>query len=125
MRKVHPNGEALAWCRKCSGYARCRLGPIADEYGKMLNIILQIPEERVPDRSARGREVEVYKRRVSRKECKRLREEFEVGGFIAQDRFVEHCQKRTPEDSGALRKEEGNIIRKARPCTKKTSSVVG
>ena len=25
LRRVDPNGEALVWCRKCSGYARCRL----------------------------------------------------------------------------------------------------
>ena len=26
VRRVDPNGEALVWCRKCSGCARCRLG---------------------------------------------------------------------------------------------------
>ena len=27
VRKVDPNGEALVWCRTCSGCARCLLGP--------------------------------------------------------------------------------------------------
>ena len=31
VRRMDPNGEALVWCRKCSGYARCRLLPEADE----------------------------------------------------------------------------------------------
>ena len=31
VRRVDPNGEALVLCRKCSGYARCRLGAEADE----------------------------------------------------------------------------------------------
>ena len=31
---------------------------------------------------------------VTKKECKMLREEFKVGGFLAQKRFVEHRQKR-------------------------------
>ena len=26
VRMVDPNGEAFVWCRKCSGYVRCRLG---------------------------------------------------------------------------------------------------
>ena len=27
VRRVDPNGEAQVWCRKCSGYGRCRLEP--------------------------------------------------------------------------------------------------
>ena len=27
VRRVGPTGEALVWCRKCSGYARVRLAP--------------------------------------------------------------------------------------------------
>ena len=27
VRRVDPHGEALVWCRKRSGYARCRVGP--------------------------------------------------------------------------------------------------
>ena len=26
VRRVDPHGEAFVWCRKCSGYVRCRLG---------------------------------------------------------------------------------------------------
>ena len=26
-KKVDPNGEALVWCRECSGLPCCRLGP--------------------------------------------------------------------------------------------------
>ena len=31
VRRVTPVGEALVWCSKCSGHARCRLGAEADE----------------------------------------------------------------------------------------------
>ena len=54
-----------------------------------------LEEGRVPDRNARGRTIEGEKRGITRKECKRLRAEFEVGDSMAQKtRFVEHRQKR-------------------------------
>ena len=95
VRRVYPHGEALVWCTKCSGYARCRLVPKlmnrcrpekkdTDEYGNTLKIILKLEEGRVPDRNAKGWEVEGEKRRVTRQECKTLREEFEFGGFMAR-----------------------------------------
>ena len=56
----------------------------AKEYGKMLKRIVILEEGMVPDRKAKGWKVEEEKRRVTRKECTRLREEFEAGGFVAQ-----------------------------------------
>ena len=44
------------------------------------------------------------KRRVTRKECKRLREEFEVGGFMVQEGLWNVAKKRMLEDGGALAK---------------------
>ena len=50
-------------------------------------------EGELPDRSAKGRKVEKENRKSHKeKECNRLREEFEVGGFMAQ-KVVEHRQK--------------------------------
>ena len=46
--------------------------------------LLVLEEERVPAKNARRWTIEVLKRRVTRKECKRLRDEFEVGDFMAQ-----------------------------------------
>ena len=52
-RRVDPDGEALVVCRKCSGYARCRLETKllnrcrpeqknTKEHGKMLKLILEL-----------------------------------------------------------------------------------
>ena len=67
------------------------------EYGQLLKIILKLEEGEVPARNAIGWEGQ--KRRATRKECKRLREECEVGGFMAQS-VVEHRQQQMFEDDG-------------------------
>ena len=66
VRRVDRHGEALTWCRKCSGYARCRLVPKlinrckpekmdTKEYGK-LKRIFALEEGTVLDRNAREKE---------------------------------------------------------------------
>ena len=78
LRRVCPNGEALVWCRICSGCALCRLEPQltkhcrpekkdTKENGKMLKRILKLEEGRVPDRSANGWRVEGNKKKTHRK----------------------------------------------------------
>ena len=82
------------------------------EYGTMLKRILILEEERVPAKNARGWTIEGQKKtRVTRKECKRLREEFEVGGFVAQKGSWNITKKRMLEDGGALPKEDGDLPR--------------
>ena len=65
VRRVDRNGEALIWCRKCSGYARHRLGPKltnqcttekldTKEFGIMIKRILSLQEGRIPAKNARG-----------------------------------------------------------------------
>ena len=58
----------------------------------MLRGILTLEEERVLAKNARGWKSEGHKRRATRKECKRLREEFEVGGFHGPEFFFQHRQ---------------------------------
>ena len=54
------------------------------EHGKMLKRI-QVPEDgRVPAKKARDWKIEGQKKRITRKEEKRLLNEFEMGGFRAQ-----------------------------------------
>ena len=48
---------------------------------------------------------------VTWKECKRQREEFGVGGFMAQQGRWNIAQQRMLVDRGALPKEEGDLIR--------------
>ena len=76
-----------------------------------LKRILILEEERVPARNARGREIEGQKKRVIRKDYKRLREEFEVEGFMARRGSWHIAKKRMLEDRGALPREDGDLLR--------------
>ena len=119
MRRVYPNDEAWVWCRKCSGYARCRLGPKlmnrcrpeskdTKEYGKCCLIILQKEEcqtEARKDGHVKGKEEE------SQEESAR--------GQGKNSKLEVSCRKkgswnivkkRMLEDRGALPKEEGDLI---------------
>ena len=82
-----------------------------NEHGKMLTTILMPGKGEVPDRYAGERKVEGGKRRATSKECKRPRQEFEVGGFMAQKGLWNVSKKRMLEDRGVLSKEEGDLIR--------------
>ena len=64
------------------------------ENRKMLKRIQILEEGKVPAKNTGKWEIEGPERRVARKECKRLQEEFEIGGFMAQKRAMEHCQKK-------------------------------
>ena len=50
-------------------------------------------EGEVVDRNAKGWKVEGEKRRVTRKACEILRDEFEDGGFHGAERALEHHHK--------------------------------
>ena len=111
VRRVNRHGEVLIWCRKCSGCARQRMGPQlmnccklekvgTKEDGKMLKRILTFEEGRVPAEDARGWKIEGPKRRVTGKAFKILREEFEVGGFMAQKSLRNIATKRKLKDRG-------------------------
>ena len=69
------------WCRKCSGYARQRMGPKllnycrpeqvgTKEHGKMMKRIQILEDGRVPAREAKDWKIEGKKRRITRKEYK-------------------------------------------------------
>ena len=66
VRRMDRQGEVLIWRRKCSGYARQRVGPKpmncckpeqvgTKEYGKMLKQIPILKDGRVPAKEARKR----------------------------------------------------------------------
>ena len=121
VRGVDRNAEALIWCRKCLGYARQKLGSkkMQDgENGHVLKRISTLEEERVPATIARWK-IEGSKRRVTRVECKRLREEFEVRGVVVQKESWNIATKRMLE----LRTEKTETCSvNTKPCTKKTFS---
>ena len=116
----------MLWCRKCSGHARQRLGPTLMNRRKPEKIDTKEYWEDVKTNPnpRRGREggrslprmreggkIVEQKSRVTRKECKRLREEFEVGGFMAQKGLWNIAKKRMFEDGEALPKEDGDLLR--------------
>ena len=66
VRRMNSQGEVLIWCRKCSGYARQRMGTLTDDffarpepmgtqgYGKMLKRIQVLEDGGVPAKEARN-----------------------------------------------------------------------
>ena len=118
VRRVDPNGEALVCCRKCSGHARRAQKPAASQ--NMDTRVWEDVKKNLNTRRGRGarqkrERVESWegrqKRRVTGKECNRVREEFEVGGFMARKGLWNLAQKRMLEDRGALRSEGGDLLR--------------
>ena len=94
VRRMDRQGEVLIWCRKCSGYARQRMGPKlkncckpeqvgTKEYGKMLKRIQVLEDGRVRAKEARNWKIEGQKR-ITRKEYQRLLNQFGMQGFMVQ-----------------------------------------
>ena len=113
MRKEDPNGEVLV-CRKCSGYARCRLGPKqmnhckpektdTQELGRWKRLLI-LEERRVPDRNATGWKVEGGKKK-SHQECKMLRE-LKLEIFMTQKELWNIAKKTMLEERGVVPKED-------------------
>ena len=90
VRGVHRHGEALVWCRKEFGLCAAKTGTNIDEsmqtgencYERIWENVKTDPNPRRGMRES-GK-LKGKKRRVTRKEGKRLRKEFEVGSFMAQ-----------------------------------------
>ena len=89
--RMDRQGEVLIRCRKCSGYARQRMGPKqtnccrpeqmdTKEFGKLRKRIQILEEGRVPAKEAKNWRIDVEKKRITRKECKRLLNNFEMEG---------------------------------------------
>ena len=95
VRSTDRQGDVVFWCRKCSGHARERMGPKlmkyckpekvgTKEYGKMLKRIQILDAGRTLAKEAGNWKIEGQKTRISRKEERRLWNEFETGGVMAQ-----------------------------------------
>ena len=122
VRRVDRRGEILIWCRKCSVYARQRMRPelmnccrpeqvSTKEHGKMLKRIQILEDGRVPAREAKKSKVEGQKRRITRKECQRLLNKFEMEGFMAEKGLWNLAKNKALQDRGALPREEGDAVR--------------
>ena len=66
---------------------------------------------RVPAQDAKGWKIEGNKRRITRKEYKRLRNKFELEGLMAQKRLQNLAREKELQERGAVPKEEGDVIR--------------
>ena len=118
MEKHYFGAESVRGCarqRKKPGpklMKQCKLEKMnTKEHGKMKKRILLREEESVPAKNARGWKIEGQNRRVTKKECKRLREEFEVEGFTAQKGLWNIAKSKKLEDRGALPREDGDLLR--------------
>ena len=65
----------------------------------------------VPAKEAKNRKIEGQKRRIAGKEKRRLLNEFEMGGFMAQKGLWNHARDKMLQDRDALPKQTGDVIR--------------
>ena len=81
VRRVDRQGETLIWCRKCSGYAKQRMGPKllnccrpeqvgTKEHSKMLKRIQVLEDGRVPAKEAKDWKIEGEERRITGRSIK-------------------------------------------------------
>ena len=82
-RRMDRQEDVLIWCRKCSGYARRRMGPKLmnccvreqmgpKEFGRMMKRIQILEDGRVPAKETKNWMIEGEKKRITRKEYQRL-----------------------------------------------------
>ena len=117
--RMDRQGGVLIWCRKCSGFARQRMGPKlmncgkpeqmgTKECGKMLKRI-QVLEDGggVLAKEARSSRIEGQKRGVTRKEYQRLLNKFEMEGFMSK----KDCGISSEKRCRGTEEQEGDAIR--------------
>ena len=117
VRRMDRQKKVLIWCRKCSGYARQRMGPKlinccmpepmdTKEFGNMVKRLQTLEERRVPAKEAKYWRVEGEKNRITRKECRRLLNNFEMEGLMAKKKAsgIWRRRKEWKEESCQMRK---------------------
>ena len=135
VRRMDRQGEVLIWCRNCSGNARqgmepklincCMPEPMGTkEFGDMVKRLQTLEEGRVPAKEAKYRRIEGEKNRITRKECRRLLNNFEMEGLMAK-KASGSWQKRKMMERGELPNEEGDVVKEFKACMKKTSGAFG
>ena len=81
------------------------------EYGKMIKRIQILEGGRIPAKHAKDWKIEGTKRRITRKENRRLSNEFEMEGLMSQKGLWNLARERRLRERGAMPKEEGDVIR--------------
>ena len=91
------------------------------EYSKMLKRIQKFEDGRVPAKEAKNWRIEGKKRRTTRKVYRRLFNEFESEGLMAQKGLWNLARKKRKQDRGALSGEQVMWSESTRRCMKRIS----
>ena len=76
------------------------------EHGKMIKRIQILEDDRVPAEEARDWKIEGRKTRITREECTRLINEFELEGLMAQKGLWNLAREKRLQERGVMLKEE-------------------
>ena len=121
VRRMDTQGEVLTWCRKCSGYARQRMGPKlmnccrleqmdTKELGKIVKENkFSRKKESQPKKQRIGESRE--KRKITRKEYERLLNNFEMEGLMAQNGLRNLAKEKIKKEGRELPNEEEDVVR--------------
>ena len=131
VRRMDRQGEVLTWCRKCSGFAWQRMGPKlmnrfkteqmgTKEHGKMLKRIQGVEDGTILAKEATHWKKEGQKRIITRKGYQRLLNMCEMEGFMAEKGLWNLAREKVLRERGALRKEEGDVIREYKAMHEET-----
>ena len=82
-----------------------------NEFGKMMKRIQPLEEGRVPDKEAKNWRTEGEKKSITRKEYKRLVNNFEMEGLMAQKGLWNLAKEKIMKKRGELPNEEGDAVR--------------
>ena len=136
VRRMDRQGEVLIWRRKCSGFARQRMGPKlmkccrpeqmgTKEFGKMLKLI-QTLEGRVPAKKAKDWRIDEKKKIISRQEHQRLVNKFEMEGLMAQKVLWNLAKEKIMKERGESCQMKKVILQENTAlCTRKSFGATG
>ena len=91
-----------------------------NEHGKMLKRIQILGDGRVPAKEAKLK-IEGKKRRITRKEHRRVMNEFDMGGFMAQKGLLNLAREKCCRTEVRSPRNEVTLSENTRPCMKKIS----
>ena len=81
------------------------------EFGKMVKRIQTLEEVRIPAKEAKNWRIEGEKKRIPRKEYRRLSNNFEMEDFIAQKGLWKMTNEKIMKERGELPNEEGDVVK--------------
>ena len=135
VRRMDRQGEVLIWCRKCSGFARQRMGPKLMNCCKPEQMGTKECDKQKPNsrgrkgpsqRRQRSWRIEGQKRIITRKEYQRLFKQFRNGRFHGpkKDQGISLLKRCCRIGESYLRKRVTSL-ENTRLCMKKTSRAAG